>query len=290
MKTPAIIVAAILSFMLHSKCFAQLVAEAGNDTAVCADSPSTLAIGGTPTASGGIPPYQYAWSGSFEHSGRIYSASSMLEDTTVSNPTFIEGAIPDSVVLIVSVTDVNDSTAIDSIRIRKSSYIVCTGDCILVVNPGDSVQLTHCVSGGIPPLTFLWTPSESLSDSTISKPWAKPTANTHYTLQIIDSIGCQATSNCEVFINTSNDPNHLQNQSILVYPNPAEEYITIQFNNHEFSNSTFEIITLTGKIISTLQVNTTTLNISTHGIEPGIYIYLWKSDKKSMDIGKIIIE
>ncbi len=136
-----------------SSCFAQLIADAGRDTAVCEDV-TVLTIGSNPTAKGGVPPYTYTWSGSTNLSYLIFTASFMLEDTTVANPVFKERAIPESVVLYVTVKDANDIVAIDSISVRKSGFGAFLGECRHYISLGDSVQLGHCVFGGIPPFQF----------------------------------------------------------------------------------------------------------------------------------------
>ena len=150
-----------------------------------------------------MPPYTYAWSAEYEGITRIFTASWMLEDTTVSNPIFKKGAIPDSVILYLTVIDANDSIAVDSAEVRLSRYVSCLAECRHNINLGDSAQLWHCVFGGIPPYKFAWTPTASLSDSSSESPWAKPLSNTTYELIITDSIGCQTSSFCMVFLEPS---------------------------------------------------------------------------------------
>ena len=51
---------------------------------------------------------------------------------------------------------------------------------------GEGAQLSAMVFGGIEELTFNWTPGESLSDSTVSNPFATPSHTTLYTLEVHD--------------------------------------------------------------------------------------------------------
>ena len=276
--------------MVGSECLPQVLVDAGNDTAVCEDVAS-LTIGGSPTAKDGVPPFTYAWSGSYQYAGRIYSASHMLEDTTVSNPVFKERAIPDSVVLYVTVRDVNDSVGIDSIRIRQSRFLTCLGECRHYIDIGDSVQLGHCVYGGIPPFQYAWEPSETLSDSTLENPWAKPTAYvTYYTLKITDSIGCNTWSYCRVYTHTSNYNTKEYQSKIQIYPNPSSGTIYVTFNNSCLINTSFEILTLTGKTIYRKEVSGPIQSIETKDYSSGTYLYRWFSTYEVIETGRLILE
>lgn len=54
---------------------------------------------------------------------------------------------------------------------------------------GDSIQFSPQISGGIPPLSFHWTPSEELSDPYAMDPWAWPAVDKYYHLQVTDPMG-----------------------------------------------------------------------------------------------------
>jgi hypothetical protein len=290
MKPSKLFTVGIFQFLISSVCFAQLVVDAGTDTAVCNDTPNPLSIGGNPTAKGGAPPYQYTWSGSYSYSGRVYSASFMLEDTTVANPVFREGAIPDSVVLFVTAKDTNEDVANDSILVRQSSYTSCLGECLYNINEGDSVQLEHCVTGGIPPLQFLWTPIENLFDTTIQNPWARPSVTTTYLLQIKDSIGCQTTSICKVFVNSAGYDYLFSIANIEVYPNPSSKTLHVKFNQNDLSQSTFQLISVLGITVYETRVYESEVLIDLQDIAPGTYIYYWSSKDIHLASGQIIVE
>lgn len=291
MKIPIIISLILLQSVFVSECFSQLTAEAGNDTAVCADSSIPLSIGGNPTAYGGVSPYQYFWSGLYEYAGSVYSASYMLEDTTVANPVFRMGAIPDSVMLFLTVKDQENNIAMDSIQVRVSRYMICLGECRHDIVEGDSVQLSpYCVSGGIPPLEFHWTPSESLSDTAVANPWAKPTGTTSYNVTIKDSIGCIATSGCFVFIIPNSINESPDRPEIVIYPNPSSKVLYIKFSPNAYSNSTFQLINLSGNAVFETKVSNPELSLDLNGIPPGTFIYQWISKDNQLSSGKIIIE
>ena len=291
MKTPALITGILLISFISSESLAQLVAEAGNDTALCVDSPNTLTIGGNPTASGGIPPYQYIWSGTYQYTGRIYSASFMLEDTTVANPVFREGAIPDSVILYVTVKDQEETVAMDSIQIRLSKFLRCLGECRYDIAEGDSVQLEPCcITGGIPPIQYQWEPSESLSDTTKQFPWAKPSESTSYTVILTDSIGCQVTTSSLVNVIPLSINSISDNKEIVIYPNPSSKVLKIQFNLESYYNTSFRIFDFSGKTVIEIKVFDPEISLNLNRITPGLYIYQWDSKDKQLASGKIIIE
>lgn len=272
MRIPTLISILILHIVVGSNCLAQLVADAGNDTAVCEDI-VTLSIGGNPTAKGGVPPYTYTWSGSCNLSYLIFTASFMLEDTTVANPVFKERAIPESVVLYVTVKDANDSVAIDSISVRKSGFGAYLGECRHYISLGDSVQLGHGVFGGIPPYSFSWTPTESLSDSTIENPWAKPNSFlTYYTLEITDSIGCKTWSFCKVYTEALNRPIKEEQSNIQIYPNPISDRSVIEWTQ-SFQPVQMNVYDLTGRIIySKVIIDSESSYIDRSDLEKGVLV------------------
>ena len=82
---------------------------------------------------------------------------------------------------------------------------------------GLSVQIgsTNPASGGVPPYTFLWTPSTGLSNDAIANPVASPDVTTQYTITVYDSRSVIATDKITVTV----DP--LPNKPIISYDNHA---------------------------------------------------------------------
>jgi hypothetical protein len=291
MKTHTVCSLFLMSFFINETCLAQLIVDAGADTAFCDYNWKGAVIGGNPSAEGGMPPYTYAWSAEFKGVSRVWPASSMLEDTTVSNPIGKTGVIPDSVVFYLFVKDANDSTAIDSVEVRSSRYGSCLEECRYYIKLGDSAQLGHCVFGGIPPYQFSWTPSASLSDSTSETPWAKPSSYTLYELYITDSYGCQTRSTCKVFIDATDiESIGAYDNYIHVYPNPVRNMIRISINQIPNSSSLIEILTIEGKIVRRIIVDKPLLTVDVTDFVPGIYLYQWKSRNELIESGKFVIQ
>jgi hypothetical protein len=290
MNFEKVIFTALLSVFLSNECFPQLVADAGNDTAFCVSNWEEAVIGGDPTAKGGTPPYAYAWSAEYEYAGHTYTASDMLVDTTVANPVF-KDYFHDSAVFHLTVTDSNDGIAYDSVTVRFSEYIVCTGDCFHIINLGDSAKLGHCITGGIPPFKYSWTPEESLSDPTTETPWAKPQSNTRYVLVYTDSIGCQTNFYCEVSViplgiqSGDSDSNNLQ-----IYPNPASSIVNFTFTHPQYYNSVLKIFSAEGKLVIDVLVNDLVLTIDLSDLGHGLYIYNWIISDETAGTGRIVVE
>jgi len=84
-----------------------------------------------------------------------------------------------------------------------------------------------------------------------------------------------ANINCDV-----TSINDLNNKELIVYPNPAKDFITIKINSKDY-NGKYELINLTGKIILK-NINSNKIDLS--DIPPGIY-YL----KTELGARKVVI-
>lgn len=151
---------------------AQLVANAGNDTTVCAGALITL--GGNPTASGGTPPYQYLWS------------------TGSTGENFFP-RVDNNITFSVTVTDFVGATAIDSITVTvvskpNISSVVSNVSC----NGINDGAIDVSIIGGTPNFTYAWNNSESIQDL------VGLTTGT-YSVTVTDVNGCSVTD--QFFIN-----------------------------------------------------------------------------------------
>src|SRR5258708_4664625 len=111
MKKFLLLTAGIL--FLFSNVNAQLVANAGGPIMyTCWGGPTTIVFGGSPSALGGVPPYQYSWTDNIL--GNQW-------DTT-ANPTQ-QGPIPDMVVYL-QVTDNIGTHAFDSVTVLHYPHML----------------------------------------------------------------------------------------------------------------------------------------------------------------------
>jgi hypothetical protein len=96
------------------------------------------------------------------------------------------------------------------------------------VHQGDSAKLYTSVYGGIPPITYLWSPSTGLTDPTDVYTWAKPDSSIVYHLLVTDSAGCQIE---DIFYFTvyTTAVNELHRHPIesIVIPNPLTDVSSI---------------------------------------------------------------
>ena len=145
---------------------ALLLSLAGTNPA-CSDSHDGTA---TAIASGGTPPYAFAWS---------------TGDSTAT----IGGLGPGT--YAVTVTDANDCTLSDSIALEAPPAIAIeiqtTGACAGSSNGSATAQ----VSGGTPPYTYLWSTGQTT-------PSIAGVAPGTYGLTVTDASGCIASANAEV--------------------------------------------------------------------------------------------
>ncbi|MCE3279058.1 MAG: gliding motility-associated C-terminal protein [Bacteroidetes bacterium] len=135
----------------------QLTASAGNDKIVCPGS--GIIIGGSPTASGGLPPYTYSW-----------SPSTGLSATNIANPT----ATPTSSIdYIVTVTDDTGAVRTDAmvLYIHDIAFVTAGSDASLCVNQNVTIGSSSNNYSGV---TYSWSPGSTLNDSTSGAPVASP--------------------------------------------------------------------------------------------------------------------
>ena len=90
----------------------------------------------------------------------------------------------------------------------------------------------------------------------------------------------------ELIVNTAENKDN--NDKILVYPNPAKEYIQIKFSNYN-SVYTIEIKSLHGQLIreeKNIQSSHHTINVV--DLKSGVYFYVIKEKGEVVKQGKLI--
>jgi len=86
---------------------------------------------------------------------------------------------------------------------------------------------------------------------------------------------------------TTNLPEPDLKNSFSIYPNPSNGYFT--FNSLE-KESVIEIYDITGRLIFNTTTQNTSETIDLSDKQKGVYFYRIISDKKGMQLGKIIIQ
>ncbi len=155
-----------------------LVADAGQDRAVCPGTATVL--GTTSTGSGGDGTYTYAW-----------APSTGLNATDIANPV-ASPATTSSYVL--TVTDGLGCMAVDTIVITVDPPLhvdagpdreVCAGEPI-------DIGADQIASGGSGTYSYQWSPAADLTSAYVAHPTARPQQTTNYVVRVSDAAGCVA--------------------------------------------------------------------------------------------------
>ena len=150
--------------------------QAGNDTLICFGD--SITIGGSPTAVNGT---SFQW-----------SPAALVSDASIANPT-VSPSVPTMFYVLTS----NDTcTGLDSIfvDIHPNANVSAGADQQICI--GDTAQLN--ASGGI---SYLWTPTSTLSNDSIFNPEAFPIDTTDYIVTVTDANACIGTDTVTVVVN-----------------------------------------------------------------------------------------
>ena len=286
----ALMVAGLFSVSATAQC----LANAGNDTALCMATAEndSLYLGGLPTAMNGTPPYTYTWSANYQWETFTYTASDFLDDTTAARPLLksVEGA--DSVITFyLTVTDSLGATCQDSMTVRFSELFEYALDQHESISKGDSIQLYTTYSGGIPPLTYTWSPPVALADPRLVDTWAMPETTTTYELTITDSIGCQAHDRFTVVVGSTGLPHGQQEQpQVALFPNPVSGESVLRVEHTGHSDLTVHFYDATGRKVKQMAITEGETVISRSDFRSGVYFYTVLEQDELVDRGKMTVQ
>lgn len=177
MKVTKIFLFLTAGLFLAVNAFAQVQANAGNNTIICPGTSCTL--GGSPTASGGTAPYTYQW-----------FPSTSLSATTTANPIANPSA---PTWYYVVVTDAAGFSDTDSVGVDLYSIYAFNGGNDTSICIGGTATLggvNNSFAGGV---TYSWSPNTALSSTTDPRPVSSTTVTTMYSV-IITSPNCPSKS------------------------------------------------------------------------------------------------
>ncbi len=301
------IICLLLYTLLCFQVIAQLKIDAGNDLIVCSeDNDGEHKIGGSPTASGGIEPYSYTWSGKYfglkyptGEPSWIY-ASDILDDTTKSNPIIKDCRnVPDEwTTYYLKVEDAMGKVSFDSIKIIQAIFRVKTIYKLPgAITKGDSIQLFGDIYflNDFLPLTYTLSPSQGLKDSTDVFGWAKPDTSITYYLQAVNSAGCVSEKiyywHIDVIDTTINSVQNYEfkNFGLQFYPNPAKNQINFT-NPFNTKIKKIELIDFSGRVVHIWKAQgLAEKKLNIQPIPPGIYL-LKTETPKEVKTDKIVIQ
>ena len=146
-----------------------LTVDAGTNTIICPGV--TYNIGGTPTVSGGTPPYTFTW-----------TPNTSINNNTVSNPV-VNPSVP--TMYTVTVTDSGGvNIGIDSVYVGLDPIYAYNAGPDTALCIGDTIQLGGVNNSMVGGVTYAWTPSTGLNSPTLPRPTFTGTVTTTYTLTI----------------------------------------------------------------------------------------------------------
>ncbi len=299
MKNSAITLTMICLSMMKPA-ISQVVSDAGPDRVVCVgfSGMDTIAIGGSPAATGGTAPYTYTWEAAYtwnigSHTFN-FTASDFLSDTTAANPEIIH-AIGDTIEFRLTVKDAENNVAMDTTTIYFAYFGTHLGTVEFTINQGDSIFLSGMenVFGGFPPYEYLWRPNHGLTDSTSLAFWAKPDYSVAYYLTLTDSAGCVVTGAPVYWVTVQPlGVGEYENQETMVkvYPNPVTDFLNIQVNPTLQGEFTLRLFLNDGKLIEEKRFRGNECKVDLLNYPAGIYIYEIRNHQNFSERGSIIVK
>lgn len=149
-------------------------AKAGANKDICINDSVQI---GEP-ATGGTPPYTYLWQPALGLSSDNIAQPLASPQTTTR--------------YVVLVTDNNGCSSRDTVFVNVNPLPYANAGLDDTICLGSSVQIGGASTGGTPPYSYNWTPSNGLSANNIQHPIASPTSTTMYYLTVTDSKGCKS--------------------------------------------------------------------------------------------------
>jgi hypothetical protein len=104
-----------------------------------------------------------------------------------------------------------------------------------------------------------------------------PTQDGNYYILCTDANGCTATSDT-VYFDVTGIAEHLQNSGIVIYPNPANDIITV--SNYKHAGTTYSLFDGLGRIVLSGNFTAENTNINIGGLAPGMYILSINGDMR----------
>lgn len=225
----------------------------------------TASITGTATPT-------YSWNGPNTYTSNVQNpsitnASSVHVGTytlTVNNGGNIE----------TTTTQVSSVVNLSITAVSTQTNILCVGETATLTANGAS--------------TYTWNPGGNGTTIVVT-----PTITSTYSVTGVDVNGCEANTVLTQSVSICTSINNIssnQNLMLQIYPNPANDFITINFDGLTETNSSIEITNTVGQIIMKQYVTNETLkNINVSNLSNGIYFVQLKQNGKSIATKKLVI-
>lgn len=193
----------------------------------------------------------------------------------------------------------------DIAGIHTIILIADTGNCrdtselVIGINPLPSVNLgndaivcindTLALDAGFGHSLYQWSDSSTNQILTVSD----TTGVYIYFVSVFDSIGCKATDTIAVTFEMCLGINNFISitYKTLVYPNPSDDFITVEFNNEKKETYMLTIHSLTGQLVQEIaNITTGQVKFRKGSMAPGLYFLELRNGTEIVGNGKLIIE
>lgn len=262
MKTKTIIGLNLSILLSFSQLFSQCIVDAGANRNLCQDEIQSGAKLYGKVLSGNI--VDLKWESSFYEPtlDKYYYASIMLSDTTILEPTIEQHFERTVKYYLKGITSTNE-TCVDSVELNFSDWTFLTVDKITGKSPTDTIKLWIAAQSNWPHTKYEWSPNYMISDTTLENPKVWNDTTVFYNLKITDSLGCLVTDDIfEVYV-TPSSTNHLDLNNLKIFPNPASNIVTIEFDKQIEKVNLFD---MNAKLIKEVNVNQIDLSDMINGI------------------------
>ena len=121
----------------------------------------------------------------------------------IENPSFYLPASYENGVHTIYAEVCENMAEVQLIVFEKDSFKIATDANDIVIEAGDQVELGTSAGGSF---DHIWSPSNTLDDSTSANPVASPSTTTQYAVVISNDAGCEANDTVTVFVENPDDP------------------------------------------------------------------------------------
>jgi hypothetical protein len=177
--------------------------------------------------------------------------------------------------LTLNGNNVGSGTYHDDFGCGFTQYFTVSGQCLpytpSISRNGDTLY----ASGGV---SYQWYKNNVLIQGATGAAYGMTHNDGNYTVKVTDGNGCVNTSGSVAVINLG-ITNMYDQASVRVVPNPATDIFTLRVNN-ELIGTTYSISDMTGREMTSGNVNTQSTPISVASLTSGVYL-ITVSDGKS---------
>lgn len=283
----------LLVLILGSRAFAQpLQAYAGSDTVWCTSQQTSPKPVLGFTATGGAPPYVYAWS--VDYPGQFIA--SLLDSPSRAQPRVKSAPAQgiDSLDFVVEVTDAVNAKAYDTVRVLYSRWIFLTFQCMRPQSGADTVLFSNSTYGGSnfgPFGDFRWTPAAFLSDTTIDEPRCWAPLSTQYTKYGTDRAGCRSSiGGCGTYLwNTGIAEFFKDRRHAIIAPLP------VTFSSHldispDLVGAELSILSADGRLLHSQRLISPSTHLGSILRKPsGVYFYRIEKRGEAIKRGTLVV-